>query len=113
MKVVYFNNDEKERVKMSKEKYTIELLEIDDDTLCFNLMCGDKFITDFDDKIIAELVCRLLNENEDKPKIDKEMKEIIIECVNSKFRRYIHNDKTYEDYRHAIKILEKLPTEEN
>jgi len=92
---------------MSKEKYMIE-----DHDLYLALMCNGKGIHKFsiDQEDFAELVCRLLNEQQDKPKIDKEVKTIFLEWLIKNIPNPSVNHKKYAE---GIKAIQNLSTEEN
>jgi RNase H-fold protein (predicted Holliday junction resolvase) len=101
---------EQEKYRINSHKYCENIVLSDE---CI-IICKDKS-GDVDNKT-AELVCRLLNENEDKPKIDEIAKDIILRFLKQKLSQISKNPLSAnvkkETIENAIKAIESLPTEE-
>lgn len=110
------------------EKYTIEDIR-DSPPFTWTLLENKVMIGSFDTEGIAELVCKLLNENEERknqPKIDKKSQNEIIKHLESEIEELhsiieLNSTKvwcnehrvTIEKYTNAIEIISNLPVEEN
>ena len=103
------------------EKYTIEDIR-DSPPFTWTLLENKVMIGSFDTEGIAELVCKLLNENEarnSKPMITSQIKCELIIWIQDKIwhKNYIissDNDiNTKKEYEEAIEIISNLPCEEN
>jgi hypothetical protein len=58
---------------------------------------------------VAKIIVKAMNENEDKPKIDKENLQYAIDCIKVVLGAI--NDEQHKDYLN--KAIQNLPTEEN
>lgn len=98
------------------EKYTIvESLSSENNGACW-LFKGDVKIASFNFLVEAELVCRLLNEDEKRksaPRIDRDVQRYIINQIKSTISK-AKDEHPYLDfckYINAIKIIESLECE--
>lgn len=107
-----------------KQKYTIE----QESGNKFNPYCLynnsriNRYMCTFCSLEEAELVCKLLNDNDSRPRIDKEVKDEVLSFLEDKRinkhciekqRGFIFDNLSSINYTKAIKIIESLPSEEN
>ncbi len=95
------------------DKYTVQFYQNGN-----KIMKDNVFLFDVKSGELAELVCKLLNENDarkNQPRIDKDFKKELIKYMEEYYSSHcIHLiDNGIKKVNEAIEILSNLPSEEN